>query len=115
MKASTDPNGSEQLQAEVTIRPASSEDAASVEVLRQLDTRPMPAAPLILAEVDGTIVAARSLASGEVIADPFRRTTQLAAMLRVRAAQLATQTTRRRVLWDLVLPGRRHYARFESA
>jgi hypothetical protein len=47
-----------------------------------------------VAELGGEAVAAMSLTSGAIVADPFRRTGDAAEMLRLRAAQLAEQARR---------------------
>jgi hypothetical protein len=47
----------------------------------------MPAGPFLVAELGGEIVAARSLSTGGVVADPFRLTSDIVAMLRLRAGQ----------------------------
>jgi hypothetical protein len=43
---------------------------------------------VLVAEVDGTPVAAISLVDGHVVADPFERTADVVELLRLRAAQL---------------------------
>jgi hypothetical protein len=42
-----------------------------VELLAELEERPVPPGPLLLAEVEGTIEAAISLECGETVANPF--------------------------------------------
>ena len=41
-----------------------------------------------MAEVDGRVLAALPLRDGRALADPFRRTADLVALLELRAAQL---------------------------
>lgn len=72
----------------ITIRPAAAADAPSLSDLAGLADRPLPPAPLLLAEVDGQLVAARSLSAGDVIADPFRLNGDVLSLLQLRAAQL---------------------------
>jgi hypothetical protein len=55
----------------------------------QLDTRPVPPGPHLVAEREGRIEAAISLGTRELIANPFSRTADLCALLRLRAAELA--------------------------
>jgi len=43
---------------------------------------------LLLAEADGTLVAAVSTRTGEVVSDPFVASDDVVALLRLRAAQL---------------------------
>jgi hypothetical protein len=42
----------------ITIRPLREDDVAAVELLAELDERPVPPGPLLLAEVEGTVEAA---------------------------------------------------------
>jgi hypothetical protein len=72
----------------VEIRLASPADAAELERLRQLDSHRGLDGVALVAEVGGRLLAAIS-ASGEVIADPFRRTSEAVELLRLRARQLA--------------------------
>jgi hypothetical protein len=72
----------------VLMRRATSADAARVWELARLDDQRMPAGPFLVAEVGGEIVAARSLSTGAVVADPFRLTGDAVAMLNLRAAQV---------------------------
>jgi hypothetical protein len=72
----------------VMIRRLEGDDQAAVARLAQLDSRPVPEGALLGAEVEGRLLAATSLATGESIADPFSRTGELRALLELRAAQL---------------------------
>jgi hypothetical protein len=63
-------------------------DDAAVRRLARLDSARPLREPVLLAEDGGRPVAALSLADGRVVADPFRRTRDAVAMLRLRAAQL---------------------------
>ena len=69
----------------ITVRLAGPEDGAALARIAARDTRPVPAAPVLLAERDGEPLAARSLASGLTIADPFVPTADLVEMLDVAA------------------------------
>jgi hypothetical protein len=60
-------------------------DDAVLHRLAQLDSADDPAAPALLALVDGEPAAALSLADGRAIADPFRRTADAVELLRLRA------------------------------
>jgi len=95
----------------IAIRRARASDADGLERLRQLDTRPLPAGPLLVAEAGGGIRAARSLTTGETISDPFSPTEHLRAMLGVRARTLACEPPRAR---RLATPWSRRYARAEA-
>ena len=71
--------------SEIRIRAARAEDLAPVARVAGRDTSPLPAEPLLVAEVDQDLRAAISLADGAVVADPFHRTAELVEMLRIRA------------------------------
>lgn len=71
--------------SEVTVREANGADARALVRLAQLDSSTVPATPVIVAEVGGEIRAAASMRDGVAIADPFRPTAGLVAMLRMRA------------------------------
>src|SRR6516164_9207958 len=73
----------------VELRLCRVDDDAPLERLALLEGRPSPAGRYIIAEVNGSVVAAMSLVSGVVLADPFEPTEQLIPLLRMRAAQLA--------------------------
>jgi hypothetical protein len=75
-------------QRPVTVRLAVPDDLQALERLTQRDTRGLPRGPHLVAERDGRIEAAVSLASGELIADPFQRTAELRELLRVHAGDL---------------------------
>ncbi len=78
---------------DVTIRFAVPADARALRDLALLDSAPRPlAGELLLAECDGTLVAALALDSGRAVADPFRATADVVALLRVRAAQARPRT-----------------------
>ena len=72
---------------EVTVRRATDADAVALARLAGLDSQRVPAEPVLMAEVDGTALAAISLVDGQVVADPFERTADLVELLRVRSAQ----------------------------
>jgi hypothetical protein len=78
------------LDTPVTIRFAHSlDDAAALAALAQLDSAEPLELPVIVAERDGELLAALSLADASVIANPFHPTAELLALLRIRARQLA--------------------------
>jgi hypothetical protein len=73
---------------EVTIRRLTDADTAAVLRLVQLDSADAPDGPLLGAEIEGTLVAFAPIAGGRTVADPFSRTSELSALLNLRAAQL---------------------------
>lgn len=87
------------IQQQITIRNGYSDDDSDVARLAALDSAPVPPGPLLLAEVDGRLVAALSLADGGVIADPFTPTLDVVAMLRLRAQQRAGGDSVRQRRW----------------
>src|SRR4051794_40945459 len=78
-----------ELPESVLVRRSTQADGLEIGVLARLDDRRVPAGPFLVAELAGDVVAAFSLPTGIVIADPFRRTADAADLLRLRAAQLA--------------------------
>jgi len=93
----------------LTIRMAVSADAEALGRLAQLDSVPPPApVPLLVAEVGGELRAALPLDGGPAIADPFRRTAELVAILAERTRQLARPP--RRPVWRWPLPRARRPA-----
>jgi hypothetical protein len=76
------------LDERVVIRHSTRADAEGLRRLALLDDRPLPEGELLVAEVGGEIVAARSLAHGAGVADPFRRTLEVRGLLELRASQL---------------------------
>jgi hypothetical protein len=76
----------------VALRLCSVHDDAALERLAVLEGRAVPSGRLVLAEVNGTIVAALPLSGGAPLADPFRPTAHLLPLLRLRASQLEQAT-----------------------
>jgi hypothetical protein len=74
----------------VVIRAARGSDGAALRRLAALDSRELPAGELLVAETDHEVVAALSLATGERVADPFRRTADVVDLLAYRARRLRT-------------------------
>jgi hypothetical protein len=76
--------------ATLTFRAATAADARTLADLAALDSAAPLTGDVLLAEADGTAVAALSLADGRVVADPFARTAAVVEVLRVRARDLRT-------------------------
>ena len=72
----------------IEIRLLGLEDDAAVARLAELDTAEPPPYPLLGAIVDSRLLAARSVATGASIADPFRHTGEMRSLLEERALQL---------------------------
>jgi hypothetical protein len=75
------------MEETILIRHATERDGPAVAHLAALDSRPVPRGELLLAVIDGDLRAALALAGGEIVANPFKPTEPLAALLRLRAAQ----------------------------
>jgi hypothetical protein len=71
--------------APLTIRHAAADDMKSLERLAALDSRRVPSGELFVAEVDGRLLAATSIDTGAVIADPFEHTAQIVELLQMQA------------------------------
>jgi hypothetical protein len=75
----------------LTIRTATPDDARALRRLAELDSVPRPTGRALLAESDGVLLAAVSLETGSVIADPFQHTANVVRVLRLRRYQLTRQ------------------------
>jgi hypothetical protein len=73
---------------DVAIRVATRSDGAALASLAALDGALPPIGDTLVAEVDGSVVAALPLGGGRPFADPFRRTLDLIALLEARAEQI---------------------------
>jgi len=71
--------------AAITIRHAATDDMKSLERLAALDSRRVPSGELFVAEVDGRLLAATSIDTGAVIADPFEHTAAIVELLQIQA------------------------------
>jgi hypothetical protein len=76
-------------EATLTLRLGSAADENHLIRLAALDSARVPAQPVLLAEVDGRLLAALGISDGTVVANPFHRTADLVDLLRIRAGQLA--------------------------
>jgi hypothetical protein len=72
----------------ITIRRLSPADEAAVERLTELDSGRRPEGDLMGVEIEGRLLVASSVETGESIADPFSRTAELRALLEVRINQM---------------------------
>jgi hypothetical protein len=79
---------------ELRIRAATGADTPALLRLARLDSSRPPAGTIIVAEEGGEIVAALAAEDGATIADPFRATAPIVAMLRLRAEQLQPRPRR---------------------
>jgi hypothetical protein len=89
--------------AALTLRLAGPADAEALARLAQLDSRRVPDGTVLVGEVDGELWAATSLDDGHMVADPFRPTGGVLALLTQRAHQLRRANGSRPVagVWTL--------------
>jgi hypothetical protein len=85
----------ETLDPTVVIRAARGSDGTALENLARMDSQRPVSGDVLVAEQDGVIVAA--IAGDRVIADPFRPTAELVALLRLRAGRTSPGSSRSRV------------------
>jgi hypothetical protein len=81
----------------VTVRRARPGDGAALQRLAEVDGRRLPPGPMLVAEVAGKLLAARSLVAGASIADPFHPSAHLVELLELRSAHLRERPARRRI------------------
>lgn len=72
----------------VLIRAARGSDGPALRRLAELDSSPLPAGDLLIAETDDELVAALSVDTGDKVADPFRPTADVVDLLAFRAQRL---------------------------
>lgn len=72
----------------MVIRIAAAADRRSLERLTELDSTEAPTGATLIGELRERPVAALSLSDGKIIADPFVATSDIVALLRLRAGQL---------------------------
>ena len=76
---------------DVVLRRSTADDAAAALArLAQLDGAPRPVGAVLVAELDGEIVAAVPVEGGRAIADPFRPTAELVELLNTRTRKPAS-------------------------
>jgi hypothetical protein len=88
----------------IALRTAQPSNGPALNRLATLDSAKTPAGQALLAEVDGELRAAVSLETGQAVADPFRPTADLVALLAVAAT--ATRRPGSRVRRRLARPAR---------
>jgi hypothetical protein len=73
--------------AALTIRHATASDEAGLTLLAALDSSRVPSGELLVAELDGRLVAALSVDTGAAIADPFEHTAAIVDSMRAQARE----------------------------
>lgn len=81
----------------ISIRRLDPSDIDAVVELAQLDSKTVPEGELLGIETEGRLLAVAALEGGETLANPFARTTDLRALLELRAAQLRRREQPRRM------------------
>lgn len=74
--------------AAVTLRLAREDDRQALQRLAELDSSTVPRAPVLVADVEGDLLAAVSTTDGAAVADPFAPTADIIDLLRIRSLQL---------------------------
>jgi hypothetical protein len=73
--------------ASLTIRHANATDEADLTRLAALDSSRVPSGELLVAQLDGDLVAALSVDTGAFIADPFEHTAAILASMRAQVRE----------------------------
>ena len=77
----------------VAVRLARPEDEAAIQKLAALDGKKAPAGRVLVAEADSEVIAALAIDGAHAVADPFRWTSDVVALMEMRAAQIADACT----------------------
>jgi hypothetical protein len=85
---------------DVSVRPFTEQDIDTVRLLAALDSKQMPTGAVLVAERSGEVIAAIALDGGDVLADPFKPTADVVALLRLRARQLQRQNNAHVIGWN---------------
>jgi hypothetical protein len=81
----------------IVVRLAGDEDRGELSRLAQLDSARLPSAPVLAAFAGERALAAISVSDGGAVADPFRRTAEIVAMLEARLEQIRGPVRGRRL------------------
>jgi hypothetical protein len=79
----------------ITIRPAGPSDADAIARLSELDSQRAPTGDVLIAFRDDEPVAAISVDSGQIVADPFRPTISIVELLRTTATRASSARPQR--------------------
>lgn len=107
------PAGQSARDAGVTVRGFAERDIDGIRLLAALDGKQVPLGSILVAEQAGELLAALPLDGAPALADPFKPTADVVALLRLRAQQLREPAPKRGT--RLRLPGRLHLARRKFA
>jgi hypothetical protein len=84
----------------ITVRRFAEQDIDAVRLLAALDSKPMPTGGVLVAEQEGEVLAALPLDGGEALADPFKPTAHVVALLKLRAAQIHAAERTPMIRWN---------------
>jgi len=73
----------------VAVRLARPEDEAAIRRIASLDGKDAPVGRVLVAEADREVIAALAVNTGIAVADPFRWTSDVVALMEMRAEQIA--------------------------
>jgi hypothetical protein len=73
----------------VAVRMAREEDVNAIYRIAALDDKKAPQGRVLVAEADGELIAALGIDGGSAVADPFRWTSDVLALMEMRAEQIA--------------------------
>ena len=90
---------------DIELRLCKPADDPAIDRLAALSEVPVPFGRLVVALLDGTLVAALPLSGGDVLRDPFVKTAHLVHLLQLRAEQLREPAPRQALVPRLL---RRH-------
>ncbi len=74
----------------VAVRLAQAEDEMAIRRIAALDGKTAPEGRILVAEADHEIIAALPIGGGQAVADPFRWTSDVVALMEMRANQIAS-------------------------
>ena len=83
------------LRGAIALRRATADDDRAVARLAQLDDTTAPQGELLLAELDGRLVAALPIDGGRAVADPFVSTQEIVSLMELRASAITGTSVRR--------------------
>jgi len=94
----------------VVVRLFEERDIDAIRRLAALDSKPVPIGGVLVAERAGELVAALPLDGGEALADPFKPTAEVVALLLRRASEFRTDGGARVRRWSRLHVPRRSFA-----
>lgn len=94
----------------IVVRLFAERDIDAIRRLAALDSKPVPAGGVLVAEREGELVAALPLDGGQALADPFKPTAEVVALLQRRASEFRTDAGARVGRWARLHVPRRSFA-----